>query len=449
MRNVHIPGAQSDHLDWFRQGALYQIFPDRFARAQKTNEPNLENWNNLPTRENYFGGNFKGIQSKIDYLNELAIKNIYFTPIFKAPANHRYDTSDYLKLEPLIGNEEEFKSLVESLKKSKIGVILDAVFNHCGEEFSSFQKALQGDESSRKWFQFDGPQNEYQTVGGAQMMPQLNTANDEVFEYFVQVMRKWDSFGIKGWRLDVPWKTEIGFFDRIKHELKPLASNKLWIAEAWWLWNLMQYSESIMNYHARNRILDYVHRHHADAEDFIIDLLQWTSQWNDPSLILNVIGSHDTPRLLNMCEGVEVDAFFSIALNMMIPGVPMLYYGDEIAMPGENDPDCRRTFPETLNSEEQKFLDKVKTLTNLRASHKSLSHGSFDSIHLRNHALVFKRSQSDCEIFMAINTNDRVEAFKTFLDLEWNVFEGKVKNEDGIIELHPKSLAIFVKNCKC
>ena len=211
MRNVHIPGAQSDHLDWFRQGALYQIFPDRFARAQKANEPNLENWNNLPTRENYFGGNFKGIQSKIDYLNEPAIKNIYFTPIFKAPANHRYDTSDYLELEPLLGNEEEFKSLVEELKKSKVGVILDAVFNHCGEEFPPFQKALQGDESSRKWFQFDGPQNEYQTVGGAQMMPQLNTANDEVFEYFVKVMRKWDSFGIRGWRLDVPWKTETGF----------------------------------------------------------------------------------------------------------------------------------------------------------------------------------------------------------------------------------------------
>lgn len=449
MRNVHISGSQSDHLDWFRQGVLYQIFPDRFAREVNGEERGLENWDNLPTRENFFGGNFKGIQSKTDYLNELAIKNIYFTPIFKAPANHRYDTSDYLELEPLLGNEEEFKSLVGELKKSNVGVVLDAVFNHCGEEFPPFQKALQGDESSRKWFQFDGPKNEYQTVGGAQMMPQLNTANDEVFDYFVKVMRKWDSFGIRGWRLDVPWKTETGFFDRVKQELKPLSSNKLWIAEAWWLWNLMQYSESIMNYHARNRILDFVHRHHADAEDFIIDLLQWTSQWNDPSLILNVVGSHDTPRLLNMCDGDKVDALFSLALNMMIPGVPMLYYGDEIALPGENDPDCRRTFPEILSTEETQFLSKVKTFTKLRASHKSLSHGSFDSIHLRNHALVFKRSYADCEIFLAINTNYRVEAFKTTLDLEWNVIEGKVKNEDGIIELHPKSLAIFVKNCKC
>jgi cyclomaltodextrinase len=449
MRNVHISGSQSDHLDWFRQGVLYQIFPDRFAREENGKERELENWSNLPTRENFFGGNFRGIQAKIEYFTELAIENIYFTPIFKAPANHRYDTSDYLELDPLLGNEEDFRSLVQELRKSNIGIILDAVFNHCGEEFPPFQKAMQGDPISRKWFQFDGPINEYQTVGGAQMMPQLNTGNEEVVEYFKKVMEKWDSFGIRGWRLDVPWKTETGFFDQLKQDLKPLASNRLWIAEAWWLWNLMQYSESIMNYHARNRILDFVHRHHADAEDFIIDLLQWTSQWEDPSLILNIIGSHDTPRLLTMCDGDKVDALFSIALNMLIPGVPMLYYGDEIALPGENDPDCRRTFPKTMNSDEIQFLGKVKKFTNLRADHKSLSHGCFDSIHLRNHALVFQRSHGDCQIYMAINTNNRVEAFKTSLDLDWDVIEGKVWNQNGIVELHPKSLAIFVKKCKC
>lgn len=449
MRNVHISGSQSDHLDWFRKGVLYQIFPDRFAREAVNEDRTLENWSNLPTRENFFGGNFRGIQARADYFVELSIKNIYFTPIFKAPANHRYDTSDYLELEPLLGSEEEFRALVQDLDKLDIGIILDAVFNHCGEEFPPFQKALNGDRVSRKWFQFDGPNNEYQTVGGAQMMPQLNTANEEVIEYFKRVMHKWDGFGIRGWRLDVPWKTETGFFDRLKEGLKPLASNKLWIAEAWWLWNLMHYSESIMNYHARNRILDFVHRHNADAEDFIIDLLQWTSQWSDPSLILNTIGSHDTPRLLTMCDGDHVDALFTIALNMLIPGVPMLYYGDEIALPGENDPDCRRTFPETLNSEEIQFLAKVKNFTKLRSKHKSLSHGSFDSIHLRNHSLVFKRSKDDCEIYVAINTNHRVESFLTTLDLDWNVIEGKISNENGIIELHPKSLAVFVKKCMC
>lgn len=449
MRNVHIAGSKSDHLDWFRQGALYQIFPDRFARKSDEAKANLDNWGNQPTRENFFGGNFQGIISRSDYFEELAIKNIYFTPIFKAPANHRYDTADYLQIDSLLGSEEDFRSLVKEMNKKKIGIILDAVFNHCGEEFPEFKKALEGNLNSRQWFQFDGPGNEYQTVGGAQMMPQLNTSNREVIKYFSKVMRKWDEFGIRGWRLDVPWKTEHGFFEYLKEELKPLASNKLWIAEAWWLWNLMHYSESIMNYHARNRILDFVHRHHADAEDFIIDLLQWTSQWEDPSLILNVVGSHDTPRLLNMCDGDKIDTLFSLALNMMIPGVPMLYYGDEIALPGENDPDCRRTFPESLNTEELQFLDKVKMFTKLRASHKSLSHGSFDSIHLRNHALVFKRVNAECEIYMAINTNNRVETFKTPLNLNWKVIQGNVVNGNGVIELHPKSLAIYVKSCNC
>ena len=127
----------------------------------------------------------------------------------------------------------------------------------------------------------------------------------------------------------------------------------------------------------------------------------------------------------------------------------MLYYGDEIAMEGDNDPDCRRTFPKEFSNLEQEFLGQVELFTNLRAKHRALSHGSFDSLHLRNHALVAKRTDSDCEIYLAINTNNRVESFKTNLDLNWQVFEGRVTNKNSIIELHPKSLALFVKECSC
>jgi len=449
MRNVHIKGAKSDQLDWFRKGVTYQIFPDRFSREESDANSELTEWGQLPTRENYFGGNFAGIAAKAEYLRKLGIANIYFTPIFKAPANHRYDTQDYLQLEPMLGNEADFQNLIRKLHDKGIGVILDAVFNHSGDQFEPFKKALGGDEALRDWFHFDGPGDEYQTVGGAQMMPQVNTANPDVKKYFTEVMNKWDSFGIKGWRLDVPWKTEIGFFEFLKKELKNNESNRLWISEAWWLWAFDTYSESIMNYHSRNRILDFVHKQHADAEDFVVDLLQWTSIWDDPSLILNVIGSHDTARLLNMCEGDRRDAFFCIALNMFIPGVPMLYYGDEIAMEGENDPDCRRTFPKEFSSLELEFLSQVELFTKLRSRHRALSHGSFDSLHLRNHALVAKRTDSDCEIYLAINTNDRVETFNTNLEFDWQVLEGQMTNSNGVIELHPKSLALFVKQCSC
>jgi len=440
----------SDNLDWFRKGVLYQIFPDRMAKSNQHSETGLVQWEAMPSRENFFGGNFQGISEKIGYLDSMSVANIYMTPIFRAPANHRYDTEDYLDLDPLLGSEDDFTKLVTTADQKGIGIILDGVFNHCGETFEPFVEAKKGDSRFRSWFHFESDGDEYQTCGGAQFMPKINTGNQEVVQYFEKVMRKWDSFGIRGWRLDVPWKNERSFWKSLKTSTSSLNSSSLWIAEAWAQWEFASEFNSIMNYHARNRLLDLVHLHHADAEDFFDDLGQWCATRTDPSLILNVVGSHDTTRLMNMCHGSTRDAQMILVLNALIPGVPMLYYGDEIGMAGENDPDCRRTFPVLLNEDNEKFLDIVKPVFNLRGTHKSLSHGDLQLEAARNHAFIFSRNFLNCRVLVAGNTSDRVERFSFDTSSDWQVVSGRIEVQIGEVFLHPRTLVYrLLPGCEC
>jgi glycosidase len=439
-----------DNLDWFRKGVLYQIFPDRMARSNQHSETGLVQWEAMPSRENFFGGNFQGISEKVGYLDSMSVANIYMTPIFRAPANHRYDTEDYLDLDPLLGSEDDFTKLVTTADQKGIGIILDGVFNHCGETFEPFVKATKGDSRFRSWFHFESDGDEYQTCGGAQFMPKINTGNQEVVRYFEKVMRKWDAFGIRGWRLDVPWKNERSFWKSLKNLTSGLNSSSLWIAEAWAQWQFASEFNSIMNYHARNRLLDLVHLHHADAEDFFDDLGQWCATRTDPSLILNVVGSHDTTRLMNMCHGSTRDAQMILVLNALIPGVPMLYYGDEIGMAGENDPDCRRTFPVLLNENNEKFLNIVKPVFNLRGTHKSLSHGDLQLETARNHAFIFSRNFSNCRVLVAGNTSDRVERFSFDTSSDWQVVSGRIEVQIGEVFLHPRTLVYkLLPGCEC
>ncbi len=450
MSRLIVGKSASDELDWFRKGLLYQIFPDRMAKLNQTDQSLLASWTDLPTRENFFGGNFKGIEEKLDYVSTLATANVYMTPIFRAPANHRYDTEDYLAIEPMLGSENDFKDLVESASSRGVGIILDGVFNHCGETFGPFVKAIEGDPNSRLWFNFEDRGNEYQTCGGAQFMPKINTSNAEVVAYFEKVMKKWDSFGIRGWRLDVPWKNDVNFWKKLQSLTQDLNSSGLWIAEAWAQWQFASEFNSIMNYHARNRLLDLVHLHHADAEDFFVDLGQWCATRNDPSLILNVVGSHDTTRLINMCGGNAISAQIILTLNSLIPGVPMLYYGDEIGMEGENDPDCRRTFPTKLTLSQEAFLNVVRPVFNLRGLHTSLSHGDLQLESARNHAFIFSRNSDGCRILVAGNTSERIERFNFEASSDWTIIAGNIEIGEGEVLLHPNTLVYqLAPGCSC
>ncbi|MHB0928015.1 MAG: alpha-amylase family glycosyl hydrolase, partial [Candidatus Nanopelagicales bacterium] len=425
MNEILVHPSPSDDLDWFRRGACYQIFPDRFARVDDGGDWELDDWDAVPTRTNYCGGNLAGVTSKLGYLESLGVASLYTTPIFEAPANHRYDTADYLAIAPMLGTEDDFRTLVTAGRQHGIAIILDGVFNHCGETFPPFVRALAGERASRDMFYFHPETDDYQTVGGAKFMPKLNHENPATLDYVLEILRKWDTFGIAGWRLDVPWKVSSEFWHKVRGKTTDLNASQLWIAEAWAQWAFAQESfESVMNYHSRNRLLDLVHLHHADAEDFFGDYAQWTSTRSDPSLILNVVGSHDTARIRTMCDGSARDSLMILALNTLLPGVPMLYYGDEIGLEGDNDPGCRGTYPRELNQAQTLFLETLKPLLNARAHHKALSHGDMQIEALRNRGFVVSRTYEDCTVRIAGNTSDSVEPFAVPRSGVWQTILG-------------------------
>jgi cyclomaltodextrinase len=420
-----VQSTSPDSLDWFRKGTLYQIFPDRFAQVGQASGSSLSPWGSAPSRENFFGGNLAGISTRLPYLERIGIANIYLNPIFSSPSNHRYDTQNYFHIDPLLGDENHLANLIGSAENSGVGILLDGVFNHVGDRFHSFVRALTGEAAERELFNFVGDSSIYQTCGGADFLPKLNHENPQVLKMITEVMSYWNSFGIKGWRLDVPWKVPPEFWQQLRISTQSLGSTDMWIAEAWQQWAFADDFQSVTNYFARNRLVDFVSRHDADAEDLAIDIEQWCRLRQDPSLISNFVGSHDTARLVNECGGSRRDALMVLIMNQFLPGVPVLYYGDEIGLTGGNDPDCRGTFPLVFSKEQKQFLAALEPILGLRKIHQSLSHGDFSVIESRNRTLIVKRRFEDCAFTVVVNAGDRDQLVSTALPMNMQSIVGE------------------------
>ncbi len=218
-----------DVPDWVKGSVFYQIFPERFNNGDDALSPkNKVPWHSKPTRENFFGGDLEGIYQKLDYLADLGVNAIYMTPVFEATTNHKYDTIDYFKIDPHFGDKETLKKLVKKAHELNIKVVLDSVFNHSGYKFDKFLDVKKkGEESKYKdWFYInDFPVDEeklnYETFGFEPKMPKLNTANEEVYNYLLDVATYWiKETDIDGWRLDVANEIDHDFWRKFRKAVK-------------------------------------------------------------------------------------------------------------------------------------------------------------------------------------------------------------------------------------
>lgn len=403
---VHVP-------EWAKGAVYYQIFPERFCNGDKTNDPQeCMNWGTLPTRENYMGGDLKGIISKLPYLQSLGIECIYLNPIFEGDFNHKYATTNYYEIDPIFGTKETFKELVAKCHEKHIKVVLDGVFNHTGVHFKQFQDVVENQEKSKyadwfyiKKFPFEFSHHDYECVGAYKWMPKLNTANPQVRDFILNVMEYWvNEYHIDGWRLDVADEVDPAVWEEARLRLKDKCSDVVLIGETWGYGGKMlrgNQMDSVMNYMFRDIVRDYFAKGIITAEEFDNRINHMLASHKDSTnlVMFNLIDSHDTERFLFLSDENKELQRLAVAFQMLFPGAPAIYYGDEVAMTGDNDPDCRRCMTWDEDADEM-MLEWYRELI--------LIHKSFRCIRTGNYRTIVVDNKTDSYAFVRYDEQDAV-----------------------------------------
>lgn len=454
---------------WFARGVTYQIFPDRFFRAKKRSAAGLvgsrtlhESWDEPVeyrpdahgeiTCSDFFGGDLAGITQKLDYLVSLGVTALYLNPIFEASTNHRYDTANYKNIDPLLGTEEDFKTLCAEAKSRGIRVILDGVFNHTGAKSIYFNAdgfypssgAAQGKGSPYyDWYRFHSFPDDYDSWWGIKNLPAVEESNESYVNYIVNdrdsVVRRWLRLGASGWRLDVADELPDEFIAAIRAAMDEERPDSLLIGEVWEDGsNKIAYSRrrkyllgsethALMNYPFRTAALSYLRG--GDAADFQ-SAMETLRENYPPSAFysaMNFLSTHDTPRLLTVlglsgkapetrderasfrlspaeyARGVERVKLAAVLLYTF-PGAPTLYYGDEAGMEGFEDPFNRATYP--WGRENRALVRWFARLGALRRQHAALQCGTIRYLHAGGSVLAFLRQSADDRCLTVLNAGD-------------------------------------------
>lgn len=405
---------------WFQDLIIYQIFPDRFFNGDQSNDPeDIVNWKAKPTNNNFYGGDLHGIIDKLDYLEDLGINAIYLNPIFQATTNHRYDTVDYYQVDRALGDNDYFREFIDKLHQHNIRIILDGVFNHCGSNHPFFIDVVRNGQKSpyADWFEIQefpissNPIN-YKTCGGCAYLPKFNFNNPNVRSYLLQVARYWTAnFKIDGWRLDSTQRIPQSFWVSFQSEIRKINPEIYLCAELWhepvsFLQDGLFNGAS--NYLLRQLLFDFFKEEIIDGEDFLYELSSLFSRLGENAFfMLNLLGCHDTPRVNSLFENKSQNLLTTILTQFCLPGIPQIYYGDEVGIRGGNDPDCRRSMIWDKNQWNMDLQNHFKTMINFRKEFPSLVYGDFYPLQSYNHMLAFKRVFHDQEILIIINRGTR------------------------------------------
>jgi cyclomaltodextrinase / maltogenic alpha-amylase / neopullulanase len=426
--------------DWVKDAIFYQIFPDRFAASKRVRKPNnLEDWDAPPTQFGFKGGDLLGVVEHLDYLQDLGINAIYFNPIFQSASNHRYHTHDYLHVDPLLGGDEAFKTLLKEAHRREIRIVLDGVFNHASRGFFQFNHILETGENSPylDWFDIRGfPLNayhgepNYRSWLGLPALPEFNTDNPMVREFIFEVARQWLETGIDGWRLDVPFEIDDdSFWQEFRQVVKrtnPEAYLVGEIATEAQRWLQGDQFDAAMNYQFTLACLGFFSGERTDRElakgvmglpDMsVLDAAAFSQRATEllslyPQAIVlaqfNLLDSHDMPRFLSLARGDKDSLRLATLFQMTYPGAPCIYYGDEIGMEGGHDPDDRRAFPWDESKWEHELRDFFKQTIAMRKAHPALRGDDFVSLFAEGQVFAYLRCQGDESLVVVLNNSEQ------------------------------------------
>jgi len=451
---------------FLKGGIMYQIFPDRFCKSGKPHD-NVpfdriihEDWYELPRykpdesgtirNNDYFGGDFEGIIQKLDYLKSLGVTAIYLNPIFEAHSNHRYNTADYSKIDPLLGDENDFIDLCKQAERAGISIIIDGVFSHTGSDSIYFNKNKRYGESTGayndpnspyfRWYSFESYPEKYQCWWGFETLPNTNENDSSFSEYICGengIINKWIKLGAKGIRLDVADELPDEMLDKIRTAVKRADKNAVIIGEVWEdASNKQSYGvrrryllgsqlDSVMNYPFKNAILSYIKD--GNGEAFLDSILTVLENYPKPvvDILMNSLSTHDTERAITILGGEPVGSngrewqaehhclnseqyrtgkhrlMLAAAIQFFLPGVPCIYYGDEAGMYGYKDPFNRCCYP--WGSEDTSIIEFIRFIANIRKNNSYLSSAEFMPVTFSDTVCSFVRKTEKQQLFVAVN----------------------------------------------
>ncbi len=485
--------------DWIKGGIIYQIFPDRFCDSgkPKKNVPNdrfiVKDKKKQPTftqdfttndflGNDYYCGDLEGVRLKLPYLKSLGVNCIYLNPIFEAHSNHRYNTADYMKIDPLLGDEKDFIRLCKDAKKQGIHIILDGVFSHTGDDSIYFNKKNRYNEIGaynstlspyRGWFKFKNWPDDYDAWWGVPTLPETVEENEDFLEFITGkngVIRHWLKLGADGWRLDVADELPDVFLDSVRNAIKQEKKDAFLLGEVWEdATNKVSYNarrrflrgkqlDSVMNYPFANSIVNFVLS--GDGEAFISSILDIIENYPPCSLhtLMNHIGTHDTARILTRL-GFEGEVLadrnwqaeqklskeqqeigkkrlkLAAVLQYTLPGVPSLYYGDEIGTEGFGDPFCRSFFD--WGNGDNELTEFYKKLGKFRRENSVFKDGEFIPLYFEKGCVAYLRKRDKDFVFVCVNLSSEEKG----IELPKNLSKEKIK-------IGPKDFCLFSGNIK-
>ena len=439
--------------DWAANKVVYQIFPSRFAASQPVDK---KLWYKAPiTPMDDLHGDFRGIIDHLDHIQDLGIDVIYMTPSFKSNSCHKYDTIDYYEIDPSFGTKEELKELVQKAHDRGMKVVMDAVFNHTGKEFFAFQDILEKGEKSKylDWYYIDelplkgkwGEIPNFLCFGYYGGMPKLNLKNPEVEKYITDVACYWiRECDIDGWRLDVGDEISHFFWKRFRRAIKAVKKDMLIIGEIWhYAGDFLEGDEwdTVMNYPFYLNLIDLLADEKISVSQFVQNLgyLKGRLHKKCYPLMWNLIDSHDTARFLHLCKDNKKKQHLAAAFQLLLPGMPMIYYGDEYAMPGANDPDCRRGMYWDEEYQDKEMFEWYKRLLQVRKAHTCIVEGELAEAITRDEdeTIVLTRKNGEETIALIFNCSNQTKEFKEYAQkqnlLTEKVFDGKVEALDAAV----------------
>jgi len=455
--------------DWVQDTVFYQIFPDRFYNGNSNNNSKkVCKWGDKPTKDNFFGGDLEGVICKLPYLEELGVNALYLNPIFKSPSNHKYDTTDYYEVDPKFGNKDTLKKLVEEFHQRGMRIILDGVFNHCGDTFWAFQDVIKkGLKSKYKdWFIIKSypiikqPEPNYRCWMGVSSMPEFDTDNSKVRKYLLEIVKYWiKEADIDGWRLDTVEYMDTSFVMQIREATKEVKKDAYVVGEVMGVatsWFKSKSLDAVMNYKLRDLIIDFFIKEAINATEFNKQLFSFRQAYSDSinPFMFNLLDSHDVPRFLTLCKGKIKKMKLAVTFLMTYIGAPVVYYGDEVGVMGGEDPDCRRTMIWDKNQQNGDLLNFYKKIIKLRRESLALRRGNFKCLYQQGGFYCFLRQLNEEKIIVALNNSNKNEEInislpeiKTGKKLKIeDIFEGK--KDSFVIKQNELNIKVPAHNFK-